>query len=479
MNQEDFATTPSERQRIWTFSTTHMSRRNAFPPNRKHGIEKTTPKIHELVLMDSHTELKYWLTRHPEDIENSYRQKTPLLVAIKHNSYKCFKILLEHDADVEKSNSKNETALVTAVRLHRINMIEDLIYKGATIYSGDRLARTITEILISRDDVNSIRFVHIYKKNLLEHDLVNQEFPLTLAISHQARNCIDYILSQNPKVESFLINRKFSCPISVAIRRNDIKTIRALVELDRFQHIVNTKVHKSLSYIHLAVEKNRHEIADILLYHGAHVNLQDNNGNTPAHFVNDIPTLRVLISHGARLELGNRNNETPIMAAEKDGRNAVYQYLRLYNHENRKKVYKTLDTRFYYNNSDRIEKAIAAMNIMSDETSQKGNYEDMPDLEEIPPIKHIPIPPRKVNENIYPTRTEMSRLDDGAPSLKLRNFKRLIDKAKSKLPPPPGYRRDYSLITSESDSDIEKNIIADNKITPSENEDDDDLNELE
>jgi hypothetical protein len=242
-----------------------------------------------------------------------------------------------------------------------------------------------------------------------------------LAISHQARNCIDYILSQNPKVESFLINRKFSCPISVAIRRNDIETIRALVELDRFQHIVNTKVHKSLSYIHLAVEKNRHEIADILLYHGAHVNLQDNNGNTPAHFVNDIPTLRVLISHGARLELGNRNNETPIMAAEKDGRNAVYQYLRLYNHENRKKAYKTLDTRFYYNNSDRIEKAIAAMNIMSDETSQKGNYEDMPDLEEIPPIKHIPIPPRKVNENIYPTRTEMSRLDDGAPSLKLRN----------------------------------------------------------
>ncbi|XP_046452797.1 alpha-latroinsectotoxin-Lt1a-like [Daphnia pulex] len=274
-------------------------------------------------------------------------------------------------------------------------MIENLIYKGATIYSGDRLARTITEILISRDDVNSIRFVHIYKKNLLEHDLVNQEFPLTLAISHQARNCIDYILSQNPKVESFLINRKFSCPISVAIRRNDIETIRALVELDRFQHIVNTKVQKSLFYIHLAVEKNRHEIADILLYHGAHVNLQDNNGNTPAHFVNDIPTLRVLISHGARLELGNRNNETPIMAAEKDGRNAVYQYLRLYNHENRKKVYKTLDTRFYYNNSDRIEKAIAAMNIMSDETSQKGNYEDMPDLEEIPPIKHIPIPPRK------------------------------------------------------------------------------------
>jgi hypothetical protein len=105
--------------------------------------------------------------------------------------------------------------------------------------------------------------------------------------------------------------------------------------------------------------------------------------------VNDIPTLRVLISHGAHLELGNRKTETPIMAAERNGRNAVYRYLRLYNHENRKKVYKTLDTRFYFNNSDRVEKAIAALSIISDETSQNGNYDDMPDLEKGPPIKHI------------------------------------------------------------------------------------------
>jgi hypothetical protein len=73
----------------------------------------------------------------------------------------------------------------------------------------------------------------------------------------------------------------------------------------------------------------------------------------------------------------------------------------------------------------------------------------------------------------------MSRLDDGAPGLKIRHLKRLIGKVKLKLPPLPGYRRDYSLITSESDSDLEKNIIPENKITPSEDEDDDDLNELE
>jgi hypothetical protein len=168
------------------------------------------------------------------------------------------------------------------------------------------------------------------------------------------------------------------------------------------------------------------------------------------------------------------------MTAERDGRNAVYQYLRLYNPENSKKVFKTLHARFHFNNSDRVEKAITAMNIISDETSQNGNYNDMPDLEEGPPFKHTPIPPRKVSENSYPARTEMSRLDDGAPGLKIRNVKRLIGQHKLQLPPPPGCRRNYSLnISSESDSDIKQNIVADNKITPSGDEDDDDLNEFE
>jgi hypothetical protein len=42
-------------------------------------LKKTTPKINELELIDSNTELKYWLTWHPEGIENTYRQKNTSL----------------------------------------------------------------------------------------------------------------------------------------------------------------------------------------------------------------------------------------------------------------------------------------------------------------------------------------------------------------------------------------------------------------
>jgi ankyrin repeat protein len=215
--------------------------------------------------MDDGDALSMWLDRHPEDVENRFRLKTPLLVAIKHDAYECFQVLLQRDANIEEYNPQNETALLIAVRLNRMRMVDDLIARDASILPEDRMARTVTEILISRDDVETLKLLHIQRGNLLDHDLHNEEFPLTLAISHQARKCIDYILSLKPKAQSFLIRRKYNCPISAAIRRNDVRTMEQLVTLEEFPYIVNKRIHKSVSYIHLAVKKGRPDIVKILL----------------------------------------------------------------------------------------------------------------------------------------------------------------------------------------------------------------------
>ncbi len=39
-------------------------------------------------------------------------------------------------------------------------MIRDLISKDANIRAKDRMTRTATEILISRDDVETLKFIH-------------------------------------------------------------------------------------------------------------------------------------------------------------------------------------------------------------------------------------------------------------------------------------------------------------------------------
>jgi hypothetical protein len=83
-------------------------------------------------------------------------------------------------------------------------MFKDLVAKNANMRIQDRMSRTILEILISREDVEAIELIHLQRGTLLLHDLHNMEFPLTLAVSYQARKCITYILSLKPNAQSSL-----------------------------------------------------------------------------------------------------------------------------------------------------------------------------------------------------------------------------------------------------------------------------------
>jgi hypothetical protein len=154
--------------------------------------------------------------------------------------------------------------------------------------------------------MDHVMFIQNYRKNLLDHDLHNQEFPLSLAISHQIRKCSNYILSLQPKAQTFLVIRKHNCPIEAVIRRNDVQTVTILVTLEDFPYIVNQKIHKSTTYIHLAVQKRLAQIVEILLRNEALVNSLDNDRNTPAHYASDIPPLKVLIHYGTDLEFRNK-----------------------------------------------------------------------------------------------------------------------------------------------------------------------------
>ena len=445
----------------------------------RHGIEEEVPRIHELVLMNDYYKLIKWLNNHPDEIENNFRHKTPLLLAIKHDSFDCFKILLDRNANIEETNPHKETAVLIAVRLNRTQMIRNLISKNANIRTQDRMTRTVTEILISRDDVETLKFIHEQRENLLDHDLHNQEFPLTLAVSHQARKCINYILSLKPKVQSFLIYRKFSYPISAAIRRNDVQTLSALTQLDEFPYIINKRIHKSISYIHLAVEKQRAQIVDILLNNGAVVDLLDNDGNTPAHYARDIPTLKVLIRHFACLDITNKSNETPFQKAEKEKRNGIYHYIRLYKIEGRELPWETLHDRFgaYY------KERSTNRSTEDDDAPISGEklpplFDDLPDLEEdavsSPPAlykeEQAALAARKeifvtahCEKKIIPpavVRSEMYRQDGITPTVKIRHIRRLLRTRSKRIPPPPGFDHTYyPTLSGPEDSDIEQDVI--------------------
>jgi ankyrin repeat protein len=246
------------------------------------------------------------------------------------------------------------------------------------------------------------------------------------------------------------------------------------------------------------VEKQRPEIVNLLLNNGAIVNLLDNDGNTPAHYAKDLPTLRILIGHGARLEITNRLNETPMQTAKKEKRNSIYHYLRLYNITTKDKPVKLLHDRFgaYCRERIRLETeellpyacrfhpqeeepisgeslpplfdelpALEEVGFMYAQVMEKTNYESTVN-------KKITLHQKDISATTSAVQTEMIRNDETKPAFKVRHIRRLLGSRNTRIPPSPGCHE----FESESESDIEKDIQFKKKFGKSEDNDSDENN---
>ena len=220
---------------------------DAIAPRRDQvlgDVEKNTPKVHELVLMNWNKELAEHLAKHPKDLELRFRRKSPLLVAIKSDSFESFQVLMDKKADIEDYNAQHETALIMAINHKRLEMIDILLSRGANIRAVNRDHRCATELVIISDDVAILKLLHQNRNHVLEHDLHNGHFPIASTIENRARNCFNYIIGLKPPVQSFLVTRGAGCPIWWAIRMNDEESLLKLAGLPDFTYVINTSFDK-------------------------------------------------------------------------------------------------------------------------------------------------------------------------------------------------------------------------------------------
>jgi hypothetical protein len=62
-----------------------------------------------------------------------------------------------------KNHFQNETAMIVTVQFNHSQMIRNLISSDTKMWTQD--IRTITEILVSRDDVKMLKLIH-YQRNI-------------------------------------------------------------------------------------------------------------------------------------------------------------------------------------------------------------------------------------------------------------------------------------------------------------------------
>lgn len=298
---------------------------------KRDSIEEKTPAIHEIVMLDDAAGLTNWLAKHPGDLDTSFLSKTPLIAAVRYNSWKCFNILVDRHASIEEYNSYNETALLIAISRHRIEMVQRLLRAGANIYALNRGDDTATVLTIRLDDVEILSLLHSHENHLLEHDLMNKNYPLECAVTYRARKCFAFIIGLKPSAQSFLIRREDHCPILRAIKSNDPDSLKELAKLKHFRGIINEPIKNPVltTYLHIAVVDKRCDIVEILLKNGAYKRANDGNGDTPLHLAPTVEIAKLLLEKRNFFLDINNDGEDPLMNARKRVKSSVFQFLRV------------------------------------------------------------------------------------------------------------------------------------------------------
>ena len=217
---------------------------------------------------------------------------TPLINAIKSNSFDTVNSLLEKGADVNiKDDNTGETALIWAAALGSLDTVKLLIDKGADVNAktytggtalmclanGERLERSnkenaleITKLLIDKgSDVNAI-------------DGAKQTALMIAAMSNSLEiskfliaNGADINAQQDYKMTALM----------VAISHSSLDVAKLLIEKGADVNVANMTKETALM---MAAEVDFVDIAKLLIEKGADINAKDKEGKTALTMANDL-----------------------------------------------------------------------------------------------------------------------------------------------------------------------------------------------
>jgi ankyrin repeat protein len=75
--------------------------------------------------------IDYLITNHQADIDRiNSRQMTPLLLAVKNGMWSCVEYLLDHHATIEHCDMQKRTCLIIAASEGHLAVIDSLLEKG-------------------------------------------------------------------------------------------------------------------------------------------------------------------------------------------------------------------------------------------------------------------------------------------------------------------------------------------------------------
>ena len=147
------------------------------------------------------------------------------------------------------------------------------------------------------------------------------------AIEKSKMEVVKFLISQGCKVNT--ANKVNESPIVLATVMQNKEVIEELTKKPELN--VNARGLKGKTPLHIVAATNNHEIAQLLLHHGADVHLKDTSGSTPLHIACYHGSFNIVEmifkerpeSHNTLLMHKDRAGNIPLMIAKKSPNNSA------------------------------------------------------------------------------------------------------------------------------------------------------------
>ena len=267
---------------------------------------------------------------------------TPLMAAVSENEYEIVDFLIEHGADVNQ-NINGWSPLIEAADEGSLESMKLLLEAGADVnFFWSFGSPTAMTMAASEGHLECLKLLVKYGADI---NGIKKSFPpLHTAAEEDKRDIIDYLISQNVKVNKKDMTGRTA--LMYAASEGNKYAVMMLVEAGADKSINDLRGHQAIDYaededaydvvdylraegngkrpdIHQATLDGKIEKVERMVKQGVDVNSRDEYGRTPLHIAaaqNYTIDMQVLFDIGADINAQDHQGRTPLMYAAADGK---------------------------------------------------------------------------------------------------------------------------------------------------------------
>ncbi|GFT56280.1 hypothetical protein NPIL_467881, partial [Nephila pilipes] len=242
------------------------------------------------------------LIKFKANINNSTKSgETPLLMAAKNGHLEIVKFLCIKKASVYSKDIMGFTALHWSCLNGHIDIAKYLFQRGAKIGDTNMYNQTPLHLAAMKGHIEIVKFL-ILERNYLNNKDVTGCTALHLSSENEHLDIIKLLIRNGAIINIW--NKKHISPLFLAIKNDNLKIMQLLIEEGADINLANYFGYKALHY---GVSQGKKELVLHMIQHGADVN-DLCHGQTPLHLAvekNDIEMAEILIHNRADIDAEN------------------------------------------------------------------------------------------------------------------------------------------------------------------------------